>query len=104
MNFTKRDTPAMAETGDDVICLAEDRMGRLWVGLYTGLLSLEDGRFRTHTPQLPERFVLCVEPAADGTLWLVVLRSDPPDRGPCRLLRYEPASGRTVLRHFHATT
>lgn len=98
VNFNAQNTPAFAGSREDVTALAEDAAGTLWIGLYGGLVSLREGRFSQHQ-QFAGRFILDIEPAEHGALWLATFSSDPRRRGACSLVCYDPAAGR-VTREF----
>src|SRR5215472_14000036 len=68
--FTPANTPALKVTGDDVEDLEEDTDGTLWAGLYGGLIRIRGNEFTAFTNGLTQRFVLRVQPAGDGTVWL----------------------------------
>ncbi|MHB1309127.1 MAG: two-component regulator propeller domain-containing protein [Limisphaerales bacterium] len=93
LNFTPANTPALALAGEDVSALAEGPDGTLWAGTYGGLIRVQGLRFEAFTNGLSERFILQLAPVGDGTLWLAGYRREGPDRGPCQLRRYDPATG-----------
>jgi ligand-binding sensor domain-containing protein len=90
--FTAENTPAMKAIGQTVWSLAEDADGTIWAGIFGGLLRIRNLEFTALTNGLPQRFVLRVEPAGDGSVWVAGFNAFVP-RGPCWLRRYHPDSG-----------
>lgn len=88
--------PALAATGGDVADLAEDAAGTLWAGTFGGLLRIRGTEITAYTEVLPERFVVRVAPAGDGSVWIAGFRNQEGYRGPCRVRRFDP-TGRGVL-------
>ncbi len=69
--FDKATTPELRH--NRVLCLLEDRRGRLWLGTEGGGLTvMQDGRFRTfgRTDGLGSDIVRALAEDADGTLWI----------------------------------
>jgi signal transduction histidine kinase/ligand-binding sensor domain-containing protein len=90
--FTAANTPALAAIGQTVFSLAEDAEGSIWAGTFGGLVRIRDLEFTAFTNGLPQRFVLQVESAGDGWLWVAGFNAFVP-RGPCWLRRFHPESG-----------
>lgn len=90
--FTVENTPALKAIGPRVCSLAEDAEGTIWAGLFGGLLRMQGLKFDAFTNGLPQRYVLQVQPAGDGWVWVAGFNTTLP-RGPCWLRRYHPASG-----------
>jgi signal transduction histidine kinase len=92
--FTAENTPALKAIGQTVWSLAEDTDGTIWAGIFGGLLRIRGLEFKVFTNGLPQLFVLQAEPAGDGSVWVAGYKTSVP-RGPCRLRRYDPDSGRS---------
>lgn len=92
--YTAENTPALKAIGQTVWSLSEDADGTIWAGIFGGLLRIRDLEFTAFTNGLLQRFVLQAEPAGDGSVWVAGYNVSLP-RGPCRLRRYYPATGRS---------
>lgn len=89
--FTRENTPALAAIGQNVTSLAEADDGTIWAGIFGGLLRIRGVEFTAFTINLPQRFILQVLPAGDGSVWVAGFNDFLP-RGPCRIRRYDPVT------------
>lgn len=94
--LTGGEAPEFALSGPDVGALGEGASGELWLGLFGGLVQRGSAGWHSYTNLAENRFVRRVLPAADGTVWFAGARDVDP-RGPFRLRRLDPRSGRLLL-------
>ncbi|HAB17260.1 MAG TPA: hypothetical protein PLX89_27765, partial [Verrucomicrobiota bacterium] len=84
--------PEFAATGPDVGAIAEGPARDLWLGLFRGLVRRGLNTWQVYTNLGPYRFVRCMLPNADGTVWTASFRDAPP-RGQARLRHLDPKTG-----------
>ncbi len=53
----------------DIFSITQDYDGKIWVGHYYGLQSLDDTTWTDYTAQLPDDFVSCVEVDTENHIW-----------------------------------
>lgn len=93
LKFTPENNAAVGKTGPDMRCLAEDATGTIWAGTFGGLLRFRRDGIAAFTQSLPGLFILRVEPAGDGTVWLACVHNGDRRRGPCWVVHYAPDNG-----------
>lgn len=98
LSFTPENNAAVRKTGPDMRCLAEDASGTIWAGTFGGLLRFRHDGISAFTQSLPGLFVLRVEPATDGTVWLACVHNGDRTRGPCWVVHYAPDDGRIISK------
>jgi len=88
-------TPQFLQTGADVGAIAQDQSGSRWLGLFHGLVRQQGTQWKSYTNLGSARFIECVEPAGDGTLWMAGRRDILP-RGQSQLKRFDPVQSRIL--------
>lgn len=88
--------------GSDVVSMAAERDGTLWVGTQSGLLKWKDGKFSvlSEAEGLPQKQIRALAVDAQGTLWVSVIEDGIYQRTEGRFTRTgdkEPASAYSLL-------